>query len=407
MIPELALLLVLIALSFFFSLSETAIVACSRFKIKYFVQQHRPGSKTLEKLKDNLHRTVSALLIANNVVNLAAAAYVTTLTLKQFGDAYVAIATGILTFVLVLIAEVVPKSVAIAYPGTIALTVAPIVYVLRLALSPIVFVFDFIVQNVFRFKPVPPQITEEEVRSIIDLAKEEGGIDVEEKEMIHRIFKFDDTEVDDIKVPRMDMVTLDSRKKLRDALDLVKKKGHARIPISGGSKDKIVGIFYYKDAAEQVRLLDLDVPITKLMRPAIFVPETKKLNEMLKLFQKQKQHMAIIVDEHGGVSGVVTLEDCVEELVGDISDESEPVEPLIVRRSQRSWRILGKAPIGEVNRRLRIQLPVEKGYDTLSGFLLHSLGAIPQQDSEVDLNGVKFKIGKVEGNRILEVAVRK
>ncbi|MDO8481009.1 MAG: hemolysin family protein [Nanoarchaeota archaeon] len=407
MLSEIMLLLFLIALSFFFSMSETAIIACSRFKVKYFVQQQRPGSHFLQKLKDNLHRTVSALSIGSTVVNIIAATLTTELTLAKFGDTYLALATGILTFLVLLVGEILPKSLATAYPGRISLIVAPVVYIVRLVLSPVVFIFDFIVQKVFRFKPVSPQITEEEVRSIIDLAKEEGGIDTEEKDMIHRIFKFDDTEVDDIKVPRMDMVTLDSRKKLNDALELVRKKGHSRIPIVQGHKDKVSGIFYFKDALELIAQKKFDIPITQLMRPPLFVPETKKLNEMLKLFQQQKQHMAIIVDEHGGVSGLVTLEDCVEELVGEIEDETEKTTPNIVKLDARTWRVKGKAAIDEVNRKLHVRLSHKEGYDTLSGFILHAFGSIPDQGSEVELNKVKFKIGKVEGNRILEVTIRK
>lgn len=402
---EVIILVVLIILSGIFSASETALVSISRFKVDLFAKKNKKGSKSLTYLKENPHRMLSTLLICNNVVNIAGSVLATTMALNIFTSNALAYATGIMTLLILVFGEIVPKSLATASSDKISLTMAPLIYYLSVLLYPLIAIFDFITVKVFRVKVFTPKITEEEVRNIVDIAREEGGIDSQEKEMIHKIFKFDDIDVDEIKVPRTDMVMMEVGSKLKDALELIKE--YSRIPIYEENKDKIVGVFYFKDSLEYIKNKKLDVPIKKLMKDPIFIPETKKIDETLRLLQKKKQLLAIIVDEHGGVSGLVTMEDILEEIVGEIRDETDKVKPEFKKTNNKTWKVLGKADVEDVNKKLKLKLKIDEDYDTLSGYILNKLGNIPKEGEEIDLKSAKIIVSKVQGNRIIEVLVRK
>jgi CBS domain containing-hemolysin-like protein len=404
---ELIYLFILIALSGVFSATETALVAISRFKVNFYISKKRGGSAYLKRLKDSPHKMLSTLLICNNLVNILASVLATKVAMEFFETNPLAYATGIMTFLILVFGEIVPKSTATTHSSAIGLFMAPLIYYLSIILTPLIIIFDFITTKIFRVKLMQPRITEEEVRNIIDMAKEEGGIDKEEREMIHRIFKFDDIDVDSIKVPRTDMVAIENGSTLKQVVDLLKKSNFSRIPVYKGNKDKIVGIFYDKDALDYIRNKKLDVPVEKIMRKPLFVPETKKIDEMLKFFQKKRQQMAIIVDEHGGVSGLITLEDIMEEIVGEIEDETERVEPEFRKLDKKSYNVLGKTDIDDINQKLNLNLKADEDYDTLSGYILHKLGKIPKEGKEIDLKKATITIKKVEANRITEVIIRK
>lgn len=404
---ELLYLFLLIALSGVFSASETALVAISRFKVNFYVNKKRKGSPHLKRLKDNPHKMLSTLLICNNLVNILASVLAAKLAMEFFETNPLVYATGIMTFLILVFGEIVPKSTATAHASAIGLFIAPIIYYLSIILTPFIIIFDFITTKIFRVKLVRPRITEEEVRNIIDMAKEEGGIDRQEKEMIHRIFKFDDIDVDSIKVPRTDMIAIEAKSSLKDVLKLMKKTNFSRIPVYKGNKDKIIGITYQKDSLSHHSRKQLNTPIERIMRKPLFVPETKKIDEMLKLFQKKRQQMAIIVDEHGGISGLVTMEDILEEIVGEIQDETEKVNPEFRKLDKKSYNVLGKADIEDVNKKLKLKLKADDDYDTLSGYIMHRLGRIPKVGEEIDLKIAKLIVRKIDANRITEVIVKK
>ncbi|MBR9699837.1 HlyC/CorC family transporter [Candidatus Woesearchaeota archaeon] len=406
-IYQIILLVAFILLSGVFSASETALIAISRFKVKLYTQKNRKGSGYLASLKENPHHMLSTLLICNNVVNIGGSALATSMALEVFKSNAVAFSTGIMTFFILVFGEIVPKNYANAHSGKISLFIAPLIHFLSIILRPLIVVFDFITTKIFRVLPRRQRITEEEIRNIVDIAREEGGIDKQEKEMIHRIFKFDDIDVDAIKVPRIDMVMIQLNSTLGDALKIINKKKFARLPVYEGHKDKIMGMFYYKDAFSYIQKGKFDTPIAKLLRRPLFIPETKKIDEMLKLFQMKKQQMAIIVDEHGGVSGLVTVEDILEEIVGEIADEAEPVEQEIIKQSGDTYKILGKASIHEVNRKTKTKFIATEDFDTISGLIMHELGSIPKVGEEIVVEGVKLKVKKIEEHRIIEVELKK
>lgn len=406
-INEIITLSILIVLSAFFSGSETALVSITRFKVNLFLKKDRKGSNSLSRLKEHPHRMLITLLICNNTVNISASVLAANIALKIFANNPLAYATGIMTFLILVFGEILPKNLATAQAEKISLATAPIIHWFGIILYPLILFFDFITVDLFRVRPVKPRITEEEVRNIVDIAREEGGIDKEEKELIHRIFRFDDIDVDEIKVPRTDMAMINVKNMLNDALVMIKKKHYSRIPVFEGNRDKIVGIFYYKDALQYIQQKRFDIPIEKLMRKPLFIPETKMIDETLKLFQRKNQQMAIIIDEHGGVSGLLTMEDILEEIVGEIRDETEKVEPEFRRLDKKVYRVLGKTDIGDVNKKLKTKFKVKDDYDTLSGYILYKLGRIPKANEEIKLEDVKITVNKVEQNRIIDVIVKK
>ncbi len=407
MIEQIIILIFLIALSALFSCSETALTVVSRFKVNYFLNQKKTGAYSLHEVRKHPHRMLSTLLICNNTVNITAAVIATNLSLQLFSSNVLALTTGVMTFVLLVFGEIVPKSLAASHSAPIALAVAPTVRSLGVVLYPLVLIFDFITQKIFRISRTAPKMTEEEVRNILDMANEEGAIDKDERELIRRIFKFDDINASEIMVPRLDMVAITKEGTLKDALRIIKKNRHSRVPVYESSHDTIVGIFYFKDALEHIERKRYDVPIERIMRPPFIIPESKKIDELLKDMQKNKQQMAIVVDEHGGVAGLVTMEDIIEELIGDIMDENERVIPAIRRIDSKTFKVLGKAEISEFKRKTRMRIRQEDDYGTFSGFILNKLGRIPIEGEEIDLGGAKATIAKVEGNRILEVIVKK
>jgi putative hemolysin len=247
-------------------------------------------------------------------------------------------------------------------------------------------------------------VTEEELMSFVEVVREEGEIKEEEQKLIHRIFEFDDTNASEIMTPRADMFVIEA-----DApLDLIAiaEQGFTRIPVIEKTIDNVIGILNVKDIlTHQAKNKELP-DVRQLMRPPYFVPEHKKLDSLMQQFKKRKNHMAIVVDEHGGVSGLITLEDALEELVGEIRDETDKEEPLIVKRKNKEWVVIGKADIDEVNEVIGMNIPDSAEYDTFSGYVLEQIGRIPNENDEYALGDFLVIIKSMDGNRIKEFIVR-
>jgi CBS domain containing-hemolysin-like protein len=226
-------------------------------------------------------------------------------------------------------------------------------------------------------------VTEAELMTFVEVVEEEGEIKEEEKELIHNIFEFDDTNASEIMTPRADMFVIDVNEELR--LDEIVKSGFTRIPVIEGDIDHVVGILNVKDLLKHQATSDNPLDVSKIMREPYFVPENKKLDNLLQQFKRRKQHMAIIIDEHGGVSGLITLEDALEEIVGEIVDETDRFEPHIIKLKKDEWRVLGKSEIDEVNETIRMGIPDSREYDTFSGYVLDQIGRIPQEKEEIPL----------------------
>ena len=224
--------------------------------------------------------------------------------------------------------------------------------------------------------------------------------------MVHKIFEFDDINVSEIMTPKADMAIINKKCNIKDIVNLYLKKHFSRVPVYENSKDNIVGIIYVKDVLHYFKKKKLDVPVQKIMKNPYFVPETKKIGNVLKQFQKRKEHMAVIVDEHGSVIGLVTLEDVVEEIVGEIMDETDKVDPDIKKVNKKTWIVKGKTDIEEVNDKLKMKIKGDD-FDTLNGFILHRIGKIPKQNEEIVYGKFTMKIEGLEGNRISNIKVTK
>ncbi len=404
MASQLLVLLVLLVLSGFFSSSETALFSISKVKARHLAKSKRSADQLIYKMKEDPHRLLTTILIGNNLVNIGAAALATALAMELFADKAVGIATGIMTLLILVFGEILPKSVATRNSLLLARAfIFPISW-LSVAFFPIIILLDFIPRVTGKIKKTP-SVTEEELKTFVEVVEEEGEIKEEEKEFIHNIIEFDDTNAYEIMTPRGDMFVVDLNKPLD--LKSMLQSGYSRFPVIDGALDKVVGILHIKDVFMHQASSTAPLSVRSLMCRPYFVPENKKLDSLLRQFKKRKQHIAIVVDEHGGIAGLITLEDVLEEIVGEISDETDKEEPHIVHLKNNEWLVLGKSEIEEVNQMLGVNIPESRAYDTFSGYILDQIGSIPNPRDHISTELFDVTVKSMDGNRIREYLVRK
>ncbi|MDJ0782867.1 MAG: hemolysin family protein [Desulfosarcinaceae bacterium] len=403
MLADTVALVLLLALSGFFSSAETALFSISKTKARHLVKEGGRTDRLIWLMKEDPHRLLTTILIGNNVVNVAASALATAVTLNTFPNYAVGLATGVMTFLILVFGEVFPKSVATRNNIAIARFVIGPIYLLAWLFTPIILVLNFIPKLTGRIQETP-SITEEELMTFVEVVEEEGEIKEAEKELIENIFEFDDTKASEIMTPRGDMFVVD----VNEPLDLkaVAESGFTRIPVVDGDVDHVVGILNIKDLFMHQATSGDPVKLAAIMHKPYFVPEIKKLDQLLQQFKKRSHHIAIVVDEHGGVSGLITLEDALEEIVGEIRDETDREEPFIVRLKPREWRVLGKTAVDEVNDALGMEIPESSEYDTFSGYVLDQIGRIPQEKETLKIGDCTVVVQEMDGNRINKYLVR-
>lgn len=403
MVNQMLILFILLLFSGFFSSAETALFSISQTRARHMAKDDIRSHQLIKHMKDDPHKLLTTILIGNNVVNVAASAIATSLTINMFSNYAVGLATGIMTFMILVFGEVIPKSFATRNNILIAkLTIFPI-YWMSVLFSPIIWFLNFIPRITGRMSKTP-SATEEELITFVEVVEEQGEIKEEEREMIHNVFELDDTSASEIMTPRADMFIVD----VDEPLDLktIAESGFTRIPVIEGDIDHVVGILNIKDIFMHQTTSETPVNVRTIMRSPYFVPENKKLDRMLHQFKARKNHIAIIIDEHGGVSGLITLEDLLEELVGEIRDETDKEEPHIIRKKPKEWMVLGKSEIEEVNEKLGMQIPETREYDTFSGFILDRIGRIPEEDEVFTIDGYKVIVLEMDGNRIKRYMVQ-
>ena len=402
LIDQVVVLIVLLVLSGFFSSAETALFTISKAKAIHLAKQKGPTNKLIKKMKDDPHRLLSTILIGNNIVNVGASAIATAIAIDLLESNAVGIATGVMTFLILIFGEFFPKSIATRNNILVARLVVFPLYWLSVLFTPLIVFLNFIPKLTGKIHK-KPQVTEAELMTFVEVVEEEGEIKEEERELIHNIFEFDDTNASEIMTPRADMFVIDVNEELN--LEEIVNSGFTRIPVIEGDIDHVVGILNIKDLLKHQATSDEAADVRKIMRESYFVPENKKLDNLLQQFKKRKQHLAIIVDEHGGVSGLITLEDALEEIVGEIVDETDRIEPHIVKLKKDEWRVLGKSEIDEVNDKIPMDIPDSKDYDTFSGYVLNQIGRIPREKDEILLSGFLVTVNEMDGNRIREYIV--
>jgi len=415
LISYLIIFVFLLLLSGFFSASETAFFSISQTDIERMRNKNDYGSRQIVQLLAHPKRLLITIIIGNTVVNISAASLAAIVTLQICEIFAIDIKIGVLidiivvTFVLLICSEIIPKVAAVRYSIRVAKNFALPLTLFYYLFSPLVSIFHTLTQwltSVFRVSKNRLLLSEEELRSIVDMGEEKGTLQQDEKEMIHSIFEFSETTVKEIMIPRIDMVCISTDSKLESLLSLIRKHLHSRIPIYKDKVDNIIGIIYAKDLLPFVnRKSNGEANLEKLARPAYFVPEQKKIDELLREFQSQRIHMAIVVDEYGGTSGIVTLEDIIEEIVGEIQDEHDSEQPLYQKLSDTEYLVDGGMDLEEMNEELLINLPTEEGVETLGGFLFGLFGSVPREKQSVNYENYKFVVEKVIRRRITKVKI--
>ncbi len=406
------LFIVLLLLSAFFSGSETALFAVNRLRMRQLHEAGDARAGVVIRLLDDPGRVLTTLLMGNNIVNVAASVLATAFLVDHFGPQRGAVYTiVIMTALLLIIGEVTPKTFAAKYADRIAPWVAQPIRLLGVGLYPLIRVLS-VVSALFvrplggRVNLSAPLVTEEEIRLLVKMGEEEGVIEEDERQMIHSIFEFGDTVAREVMVPRIDIVGVEDTAPLDELLRVVFAEGHSRIPVYHESIDHVIGVVYVKDLLSHLKAGRHSVPVKEVMRPAFFVVEGKRLDDLFREMRRRKMHMAIVVDEYGGTAGLVTIEDLLEEIVGPILDEYDVDERPVEIVNDRVAFIDGRMNIEEVNELLGVALPPGK-VDTLGGFVYTLLGHVPTQGETVTYDGLEICVERLEGQRIAKVRITK
>ncbi len=404
----LGIMLILCALA---SASETALTSVSRIKLKNLVEEGDKKAKEIEQLLANPNIFLSTILVVNSVAVIIASSLATVLALRFSSSLGELISTILISLVVLIFCEITPKTAAVQNPMRWARSLVGSVNATAWLLRPLVWTLSMATNSLVRLlggRTVRhgPFVTEEELRLLVTVGEEEGVLEEEETEMIHSIFEFSDTPVREVMVPRIDMVVLESDATFDQAVDLALEGGFSRIPVYEESIDNIIGVLYTKDMLKQLREGHSAQPIRNLVRPAYFVPETKKLDDLLHEIRQKRVHMVIVIDEYGSVAGLVTIEDLVEEIVGDIQDEYDHEEKLYELLNANESIFAAKISIDEFNDIMETKLENED-YDTLGGFLYAQLDKIPVVGDSITFGDHRFTVQTTRGRRIAKVQVER
>jgi CBS domain containing-hemolysin-like protein len=395
----------------FLAMSETAITRTNRIRAVHLEEEGRRGARQLRELVQDTARSLNLILLLVLVVQFAATSLFTSVLERLVGGGLgVALAAAIMTVVTFIFAEVAPKTYAVQHTDQAALRVAPVVWWLtRLpVLGPLTRLLIGIGNVITPGKGLRsgPFVSEDELRAIVDEAEREEVIEEEEREMIHSIFEFGDTVVREVMVPRPDMVVVEVRSSLQEVLEIILRTGYSRIPAYGSDIDDIVGLAYAKDVLRSLHDGQADKPLTEILRPAPVMPESMRAADCLREMRRRKSHMVIVIDEYGGTSGLVTIEDLLEEIVGEITDEYDREEPNVEPLPDGGWRVNARMSIDEVNELLDVELPATE-WDSIGGLLLNVVGDVPKEDQEVEFQGLSLRAERVQGRRIGRVRIHR
>jgi putative hemolysin len=404
------LLVFLLMLSGFFSASETAVTSLNHLKVKQMQQKKVKGTGVIVQLVNKSNRILSTTLLGNNLANTAATAIATELVVQIFGGAGVtALVTLVMTALILIFGEITPKTYASHNSEMVALKLGRALIFLSAVLYPLLKALNLITSAIIRIfggeiRSGVPFVTEEEIRTLLKVGHEEGLIREQESEMIDSIFEFDDTYVNEVMVPRIDVVAVDISSGIEDVMDIVTKSGFSRIPVYEGNIDNVVGIIYVKDLIRVFREGEREMNIAGLMKEPYYVPESKKLNDLLREMRKEKVHIAIVLDQYGGTAGLVTIEDLVEEIVGEINDEFDVVQPHVVKNDDGSYTVSGRVPVEELRDEYKMGFPGDE-YQTIGGLVFNRLGRLPHQGDKVRFGNTVVEVTRVQKRRIIEMKV--
>lgn len=400
---QLLVLVVLLVLSAFFSSSETALTTVNKIRIRTLAEAGDSRAIILLKVVEEQGKMLSAILIGNNIVNLTASSLMTTLTISLLGSRAVGFATGILTLLILVFGEITPKTLSTISAETIALKDAKIIYGLMIVLTPVIYVVNQLSLAVLLLMRVDPNakrdtITEDELRTIVEVSHEEGVIESEEKKMINNVFDFGDSVAKDVMVPRIDMTMADVNASYDELIDIFREEKYTRIPVYEENTDNVIGIVNMKD----LLLIDdrENFHIRDYLREPLYTYEYKKTAELMVEMRQTFNNIVIVLDEYGATAGLITLEDMLEEIVGEIRDEyDEDEEDSLIETAPGQYSVEGAMKLDDLNDRLGLELESED-YDSVGGLVIGLLDHLPDEGEEVEENGIRFIVEKVDKNRI-------
>jgi len=402
------LVVVLVAFGSVLAAAEASISRMTRVRAIALKSEGRRNAGVLERIESDPPAYLNAVYLAVMFVQNGSAILVALLAETYFEGqtGLLAVISFVFTLVYFVIVEAMSKTFGILHSDSAALALAPIVFFMGRILSGPTKLLIGLANILLPGKGLAqgPFVSEEDIRSMAEVGHEEGSIDAQERELIHSVFTFGDTVVREVMVPRPDVVAIDVDEPVAKVVEAVHAHGYSRIPVYRGDIDHIEGVVYAKDVLRALGQDRDDTPLGQLMRPAHFMPESKRVADLLREMQRHKFHIALVTDEYGSVSGLVTLEDVLEELVGDIADEYDPDEPEIVAVADGVYRVDGAMPIHDLNAQLGVTLP-DQEWDTVGGLVLGLLGAIPREGQEVRCENLIFRAERVVRRRVLSVLV--
>lgn len=404
---EFIVLILLFSLSAFFSCSETALTSISRVKLRSMIDDGVKNAKLIGRLLDDRSKLLGAILIGNNIVNILATSMSTSLAISIFGSSGVGIATGIITVIVLIFGEITPKNLAVANCEKIALFVCKPIYLCTVVLTPVIFLLNIITSFIIKLLTGKDaneveSVTEAELLTMVNVSHEEGVIENDEREMINNVVDFGDCDAKDVMIPRVDMVAVPIDADLDYISRIYKEAQFTRMPVYEDTTDNIVGILSVKDigfAPDPEKF-----SIRRLMREPYFTYESKPSKDLLAIMRKNKIPMAIVLDEYGGTSGIVTLEDILEEIVGDISDENDEHKEEIMKISDTEYIALGHARIEDVNNEIGSEFD-DEDFDSIGGFVSGVIGRFPKVGEVIEYEGYKFFVEETNKNRVEKLRI--
>ena len=400
---QLLILILLIGLSAFFSSAETALTTVNKIRIRNLAEAGDKSAVTLTKVLEDQGKMLSAILVGNNVVNLTASSMSTTLAMNIWSNKAVGIATGVLTLVILVFGEISPKTISTLYSEKISLKYAKIIYMFMTVMTPVIYAVNVLSSGFLRLVHVDPNrkkeaITEDELRTIVEVSHEEGVIESEEKKIINNVFDFGDSVAKDIMVPRIDMAMVEVGATYDELIDIFREEKYTRMPVYEETTDNVIGIINMKD----VLLIDRneEFHVRDLLREPLYTYEYKNTAELMVEMRQTSNNMIIVLDEYGATAGMITLEDLLEEIVGEIRDEyDEDEEQELVEVGPGEYVVEGSMKLDDLNDQLDLELESED-YDSIGGLIIGQLDRLPEEGESVVCDGIRLVVDRLDKNRI-------
>lgn len=408
---QISILIILVFLSAFFSSSETAFTSINKIKLRRLIENGNKKALRVDKLIENPSKLLSTILIGNNIVNIAASSLATSLAINAYGNNAVVLSTAIMSVIIIIFSEITPKSFAAEHSLTLSLKFSRTIEIFMFIISPIVAIL-YIISSFF-IKVLGGEtpesevfITEEELKTLVDVGSEEGVLEIDEKEMLHNIFEFGDLRVKDVMVQRVDIMAIEANSTYKETLQAIKEEQLSRFPVYDGDIDHVIGILNVKDLLFLKNKEKENFNIRNYTRDAYYTYEFKKITDLFQELKFERIHIAIILDEYGGTVGVVTIEDLLEEIVGEIDDEYdlEPEED-IIKINDNEYIISGSYRIDDLNEFLETNIESDE-FDSIGGFLIGLLGTFPENGEIINFENFKFIVEEVDKNRIIQIKLK-